>query len=53
MTGKAASPAKDRLLTMAPLERFSKRQERVRHLSKPKKLTAKCCSITSRLLRSS
>src|SRR6266436_3746645 len=53
MTGNGASAAKDRLLTMAPLERFSSGRKARVTLSIPKKLTARCCSMTSKLLRSS
>ena len=45
MTGKAASPANDRLLTMAPLDRFNSGKNACVTLSKPKTLTARCCSI--------
>jgi hypothetical protein len=41
------------LLTMAPLERVSSGRKARDILSGPKKLTAKCCSISSKLLRSS
>ncbi len=34
MTGKGASPTKDRLLTMAPLERFSSGKNALRHFER-------------------
>ena len=52
-TGKGANAAKDRLLTMAPLERRSSGRKARVTLSIPKKLTARCCSMASELLRSS
>jgi len=53
MTGKGASAAKDRLLTMAPLERRNQRKNARVTLNIPRKLTAKCCSMASELIRSS
>jgi len=53
MTGKAASAANDRLLTVAPLERLSRGKKGRVTLNGPKRLTARCCSMTSELLRSS
>src|SRR5258708_6812302 len=47
MIGRGASPARDKSLTMAPLERFSSGKNALVTLSKPRKLTAKVCSVTS------
>src|SRR5712671_3262210 len=51
--GRGASLARDTLLRMAPLERFSSGKNALVTPSRPKKLTAKVCSSTSRLLKSS
>ncbi len=51
MTGKPASATRDRLLTMAPLERFSSGKKARVTLNIPKRLTARCCPMASRLLK--
>src|SRR5258708_19471832 len=51
--GKAASATNERLLTIAPWERVSSGRKARDILSGPKRLTAKYCSITSKLLISS
>ena len=43
MTGKPASATRDRLLTMAPLERFSSGKKARVTFNIPKRLTARCC----------
>src|SRR5437016_14609574 len=47
MTGKGASPARERLLMMAPFECFSTGRNARVTFNNPRRLTARCCSITS------
>ena len=53
MTGKGARATKDRLFTIAPLERRNSGKKARVTLNIPRKLTARCCSMASALLRSS
>src|SRR5438445_12719434 len=53
MIGRAASADVERLLTMAPFDRFNSGKNARVTLRGPNKLTFRCCSITSGLLRSS
>ena len=49
MIGRGAGAAKDKLLTMAPFERFSSGKKARVTLNNPSRLTARCCSMTSEL----
>src|ERR1039457_5149820 len=53
VSGNGARAINDRLLTMAPLDRFSIGRKARETLYMPKKLTARVCSMTAGSLRSS